>query len=264
MNIINKHTVNKFRSLISDIKTAVIFMHINPDGDAVGSALSLVAAFKQVGIQTTVIVPNSIPANLQWMPNFDRILANLPVTEVQKLCNDTELIVFVDFNHYNRVEKYTAILEECNKKTILIDHHANPMQKVDLLVSNINVSSTCEIIFELLRLSKFQLTVDIASCIYAGIITDTGNFSYSSNNIHTFETVIALLKLGLDKDKITGLIYKNLPAEQVKLLGHILDQRMVIMPEKNVAYPDDFLIHRQSHRRLCHFLLYDIAVQPFP
>jgi len=211
-------------------------MHINPDGDAVGSALSLVAAFNQMDIKSFVIAPNSVPGNLHWMPNFNRIYVNLPVSEVQEICNNSDLIISVDFNYYSRVEKYAALLEECNKPSVLIDHHAKPVQKVDLLISNINVSCTCEIIFELLKLSKFQLTVDIASCIYVGIITDTGIFSYSSSNIKTFESVIELLRLGIDKDKITNLVYKSLPVEQIKLLGHIIHQQMIIMSDFPVGY----------------------------
>ena len=236
MSAVNQDIIKKFCELTSNVKKAIIFMHVNPDGDAVGSALALSIAFKQCGIDAKVVVPNAVPGNLQWMPNFECISASLPVDEIRKMCNETDIVIAVDFSNFSRIDKYAKVIEECGKKTILIDHHTNPIQNVDLLISDTNVSSTCEIIFELLQKVGFQLTTEIATCIYVGIITDTGNFNYNSNNVETFENVIELLKLGIDKDNITNLVYKNLPVEQVQLLGHILFQRMVVMPQKNVAY----------------------------
>ncbi len=233
----HKQTLENFQTLLKNTRNALIFTHTNPDGDAIGSALALVTLFKQINISTTVAIPNRVPENLRWLPNFDAVREGLPKKEVEGLANGSDLVICVDFNQSGRVEKYSPLLDHCTKPLVLIDHHANPQLKANISFSIIETSSTCELIHQLFKnIPDVKPDVDFASCVYAGIITDTGMFSYSSGYIETFETVIDLLKLGIDKDKITQNIYNTQSENRLRLLGFALNERMVVMHGISTAY----------------------------
>jgi phosphoesterase RecJ-like protein len=232
-----QQTVAEFQKQLKNTRNAIIFTHVNPDGDAIGSALALVAQFKQREINTHVLIPNRVPENLRWLPNFDTVREGLTKTEVQSMVEASDMVICVDFNHSGRVEKYAPVIDYCKKPVVLIDHHANPQIKANMAFSYIETSSTCELIHHLFALlPDFKADVDFATCIYVGIITDTGMFSYSSGYVETFETVIDLLKLGINKDKITQNIYNTLSESRLRFLGYALNERMVVMHEIHTAY----------------------------
>lgn len=234
---INKKAINSFIDFIKKSKNIVIFTHTNPDGDAVGSALALVSILKQLNKKTNVIIPNRVPENLRWLPNFETICEGIPKIEVEKILLSADIVICVDFNQASRVEKYTQILNSCDKPIILIDHHTNPQLRADIAFSHLNVSSTCELIYHIFKhIPFFEADVDFATCIYVGIVTDTGIFKYSSNNISTFQTVIDLINLGIDKDTITQNIYNSLSENSLRLLGYSLNERMVVLDNLYTAY----------------------------
>lgn len=234
---INKQTVNSFIDFIKRSKNVVIFTHTNPDGDAVGSALALVSMFKQLNIKTNVIIPNRVPENLRWLPNFETICEGIPKIEVEKILLSADIVICVDFNQACRVERYTQILSSCNKPIVLIDHHTNPQLRADIIFSYIKVSSTCELIYHIFKhIPIVKANIDFATCIYVGIVTDTGIFKYSSNYISTFQTVIELIRLGIDKDEITQNIYNAVSKNSLRLLGYSLNERMVVLDDLYTAY----------------------------
>jgi phosphoesterase RecJ-like protein len=234
---INKQAISSFVDFIKRSKNIAIFTHTNPDGDAIGSALALVSMFKQLNIETNVIIPNYVPENLRWLPNFETIHEGIPKIEVEKILQSTDIVICVDFNQASRVEKYTQILNGCDKPLILIDHHTNPQLKAEVVFSYIEVSSTCELIYHIFKhIPIVKANVDFATCIYVGIVTDTGVFKYSSNYISTFQTVIDLINLGIDKDTITQNIYNTLSENSLRLLGYSINERMVVLDDLYTAY----------------------------
>ena len=237
MSAINSTNTQQFFNLLKDTKSVLIFSHVNPDGDAVGSSLALTSAFKSININTQVVLPNRAPENLRWLPNFECIAEGLPKTKVKALIEASDLIICVDFNQSSRVEKYKKLLDECTKPIVLIDHHQDPKLNSTISFSDTKVSSTCELVHLILRQNP-DITLDenYATCIYVGIITDTGVFSYSSSHTELFSTVIELINLGIKKDYITQQIFNTLSENRLRFLGYTLNERMVVMPEVNSAY----------------------------
>lgn len=229
--------IQKFQDLISNAKNVLIFSHVNPDGDALGSSLALATAFKTIGIKSHVIFPNRVPENLRWLPNFDCVIEGHSKTEISELATQADLIICVDFNQWSRIERYTSVFTDNDKPLILIDHHTNPKIEATISFSDTEVSSTCELVHQILKQIPFIIqTKEYATSIYVGIITDTGMFSYSSSHANLFSTVIELINLGIEKDNITQLIYNNQSESRLRLLGYALNERMVVLSDINTAY----------------------------
>ncbi len=237
MIIFNQQAIDDFIDSIKKSKKIVIFTHTNPDGDAIGSSLALVTLFKQLNIESKVIIPNRVPENLRWLPNFETVCEGIPKNDVEDIVQYADIVICVDFNQTSRVEKYTPILNNCCKKIVLIDHHTNPQLKANITFVYTETSSTCELIHHIFKhISLVKTNIDYATCIYVGIITDTGMFKYSSSYITTFQTVIDLIKTGINKDTITQNIYNTLSENSVRLLGYSLNKRMVVLKDISTAY----------------------------
>jgi bifunctional oligoribonuclease and PAP phosphatase NrnA len=217
----------------------VIFTHRNPDGDAIGSSLALYNLFIKMGNKVDVVVPNKVPAFLKWMKDCDKIhIASGQVKKIEELIADASLIFAIDFNDFTRIDSFGEYINKSKAYKVLIDHHPDPDPLADLIISQTSVSSTAELIFyfiKALKLSKF-IDKEIAECIYCGIMTDTGCFSFNSSRTETFQTVGALLDLGIDKDRIYDLVYDNFSYSRMKLLGYCLNEKMVYLKEYNTAY----------------------------
>ncbi len=245
MNVDNSFST--LEKLLAISRKAVIFTHINPDGDAIGSGLALVALFKHRNIQSWLIVPNSVSENLRWLPNFDCVIEGAAPEKVEALLKESDVMFFVDFNQISRIEAYRSLVENSGIPRVLIDHHLNPQIEANVVFSKSEVSSTSELIhhvFSLVPNSVFD--ADYAACVYTGIVTDTGSFSYNSSWPKTFEIVAQLLRLGIDKDEITAKIFKNYSANRLRLLGHVLSQCMEIDAEHHSAFI--YLTLEDQHR----------------
>ena len=234
---LNTTDTQQFFYLLKKTKNVLIFSHANPDGDAVGSSLALATAFKSININTQIVLPNRAPENLRWLPNFEYIVEGSSKSNVKALIETSDLVICVDFNQSSRVEKYAALLDECTKPIVLIDHHQNPKLNAKISFTDTSVSSTCELVHLILKQNlDITLNEKYATCIYVGIITDTGVFSYSSSHAELFYTVIELINLGINKDYITQQIYNTQSENRLRFLGYTLNERMIVLPDLNSAY----------------------------
>ena len=224
------------REKIEKASHIVIFTHMAPDGDAMGSSLALYHFVKDrfaVG-QVTVIVPNAFPAFLGWMPGADQIRVYEKEREAcDKLIAEADLFICTDFNDPKRIgpmgEKMLA--NPCPK--ILIDHHLNPVDFADEVHSEPEASSSCEIVYRLL--ADGLLDKDIATCIYTGLMTDTGNFSYNSARCELYEIVADLIRAGVEKEKVYDAVFNQYSTDRVRLTGYALYRKMRIYPEYHLA-----------------------------
>ena len=216
-----------------------IIPHQNPDGDAIGSALGIYHLLKKYGKTVRIISPSFLPEFLRWMPDANRI------TEIGKktkdnpeLLKDIDLIICVDFNSLKRAENIYKNIAYSKAYKILIDHHLEPENFTDIIFSDSSYSSTAEFLYDILSETflKDYFDVNFATCIYTGILTDTGSFSFSSSNPNTFLVVAELLKLGIDKDTIYDKTFNGFSGNRMRFMGHILLNRMVVMPEIKSAY----------------------------
>ncbi len=232
------------KELIEKAKHIVIFTHMAPDGDAMGSSLAMYHWLKGEGLPVTgygersvhVIVPNAFPAFFKWMPGADtiRIYEN-DAKNCDPLIAEADLFICTDFNDPKRIgpmgDKMMA--NPCPK--ILIDHHLNPVDFADEVHSYPEASSSCEIVYKLLSTLNAKLSTDIATCIYTGLMTDTGNFSFNSTNCELYEIIAELVRAGIKKDEIYNAVFNQYSADRVRLTGYALYRKMRIYPEYHLA-----------------------------
>jgi phosphoesterase RecJ-like protein len=217
----------------------VIVTHRNPDGDAIGSITALYNVFKKVGYSVKMVVPNEFPSFLKWIPGAKKIHIFANETEyASQLLKNADIIFALDFNDLSRVREFQDNISGSSSYKIIIDHHPEPGNIADLLISETRVSSTAELIYSfIISLGhKHLVDKDIATCIYAGIMTDTGCFSFNSSRPETFGIVSELLIYGIEKDAIYGKIFDNFSFNRMRLMGYCLNKKMQLMPEFRTAF----------------------------
>jgi bifunctional oligoribonuclease and PAP phosphatase NrnA len=217
----------------------VIVTHRNPDGDAVGSSLALYRVLTKMGHKAQVITPNVYPEFLHWLPDNEQVLIyEKKKREAQKFMEEASVIFCLDFNDITRIREFRKLIENSNAYKVMIDHHPNPVLFADCTISDISVSSTSELLYQFFRELQLVNLVDseTAACIYAGIMTDTGAFSYNSSREQTFLIVAELLGYGFDKDKVHSLVYDNFSADRMRFLGYCLNEKMKVFPDFGAAY----------------------------
>lgn len=184
-------------------------------------------------------VPNGLPQFLDWMEGTDKILIFSKQGDmVREEIQNADLVFCLDFNEPGRLGEMQHLIEGLDATMILVDHHPEPECTADLIFSDQKVSSTAELVYQLIEgLGDVEL-IDtlIASCLYVGIMTDTGCFSFNSSLPRTFEIVEGLLLRGIDKDRIFSLVYDNYTEDRMRLLGYSLEQKLVVIPKHRTAY----------------------------
>ena len=247
----------------------VILTHMAPDGDAMGSALALyhwiqICQSEGRSVSETVcapsaqrsvavIVPNAFPAFYSWMPGAELIkIYEKEPDACSALIAAADLFICTDFNDPKRINPAGEKMMANPAPKILIDHHLkgtmdNGQWTKDY--SDPSASSACEIVYRLIAdrsadgvqtagqvdLRPLTLTEDIATCLYTGLMTDTGNFSYSSSRPEVFEMAAALLRAGIDKDAIHHAVFDQYSTDRVRLTGYALYRKMRIYPEHHIA-----------------------------
>jgi len=236
---ITSEFIEKAKAFINNAENIVIVSHKNPDGDALGSGLAMFHFLKSLNKNVTFIVPNNLPVFLNWLPAINDIV----VYENQKdhgaeLIKMANLIVMVDFNHRSRLSEMGDKIIPHNVPKIMIDHHPYPEDIADLIYSRVSSSSTAEMVFEFIDalFGKSIITKNAADCLFVGLMTDTGSFSYNCSLPFTFEVVANLLALGVDKDYITDKVYSNYSEHRLRLLGYAVHSKMTVIPEFGAAY----------------------------
>jgi bifunctional oligoribonuclease and PAP phosphatase NrnA len=235
----NKH--GKIKELLADKNLPIVIVtHTNPDGDAVGSSLGLFEYFRLAGHQNIqVITPNAYPLFLQWMPNNEKVLHAVGNSKLAKnLIMKAGVLFCLDFNSLDRTELLEKPIRETNAIKVMIDHHPDPAKDFDFLFSDVNVSSTAELVYEFIVLlgAEKLLNRQAAECLFAGIMTDTGSFSYGNNNPRTYEIASRLVSLGVDAANINRMVYNTYSENRLRLLGYCLGQKLKVLQEYRTAY----------------------------
>ncbi len=216
----------------------VIVPHINPDGDAVGSALGLARILKNWGKKATVVSPSGYAEFLKWMVGNEDVLVypdNKKRSEAA--IQSAEMLICIDFNHISRAGGLKKFVENFRGTSVLIDHHPHPEAFAQFVVSHPECSSTAELVYQFAKEIGLKEFVDTAAAeaLFCGIMTDTGSFDYNVSDPQTFQTVSELLELGIDQDKIHSLVYDNYSADRMRLMGYCLSECMEVYPEYHAA-----------------------------
>ncbi|TCN66790.1 DHH family phosphoesterase [Acetobacteroides hydrogenigenes] len=237
--MIDNSKLESLKKLLNDAECISIVTHPNPDGDAVGSSVGMCQILKNLGKEVYAIVPNSFPDFLAWMEEADKFLNfEKNPQEVINALGKSNLIICLDFNSLSRLNGMGEVVKEALAPKVLIDHHLYPEDDFILQFSELWVSSTCELVYHIAKGLDLlpMLSIGAAEALYAGIMTDTGSFSYSSSNPATFHVVADLLEMNIDKDKVHQVVYNTFSEERMRLMGYCLNEKMVVFREHKTAF----------------------------
>lgn len=226
-------------SLLSQPKKVVITTHQKPDADALGSSLSLYNFLTAFGHTVTVISPTNWPIFLSWMPGCKKVIDyEQQIAKSNSLINDADWIFCLDFNTLSRTKNMADILLNAKGLRILIDHHREPQTDVFAYgISDTGKSSTAEMVYDFICDSGHneKITKDIATCLYAGVMTDTGSFRFPSTTASVHKMVADLKEKGLNHSIVHEEIYDNFLENRFRFIGNVLSNRMEVFYEYNTA-----------------------------
>ena len=234
----NSEDISIINKILSTSKKIVVIGHKNPDGDAVGSCLGLCNFLKQKGHQVQVVMPNDFPDFLKWIPEATTIINYEQNFEDTKTAiQQAEIIFTLDFNALNRTGNLATELEQVTADFILIDHHQQPDDYALVTYSDVEMCSTSEMVFHFMeKLNSIQLlNKKIATQLYAGIMTDTGSFRFSTTTATTHRVIANLIEAGAENASIHQNVYDTNSPDRLKLLGTALNN-IVILPQFRTAY----------------------------
>ena len=234
----NKKDIIKVKQLLSTPKKIVIVSHKNPDGDAIGSSLGLYHYLVKHNHQVDVIMPNDYPDFLKWMPD-ENVVVNYEATveNSNSIINAADVIFTLDFNSLQRAGDMETVLKQSNAIIIMIDHHQQPDSYPTYTYSDVEICSTSQMVYHFIEMLDDVDLVDenIGTCLYTGIMTDTGSFRFSSTSSTTHKVVADLIDKGVDNAQIHNNVYDTNSYSRLQLLGCALNNLKVI-PELKTAY----------------------------
>lgn len=236
--IIAEELITKVKEAIIDVEKIVIVTHVGPDGDAMGSTLALWHYLMTLEKDPVIIVPTAFPDFLSWMPGSENVINyELQKESAEQRINSAELIFALDFNTPKRMANLSESITGSQAKKILVDHHLQPADFVNICVSYPEISSTSELIFRLIcRMGDFsKINLACAECIYTGMMTDTGGFTYNSTNQEIYIIISELIKIGVDKDTIYRKVFNTYSEDRLRLMGFCLFHKMKIFAEYKSA-----------------------------
>ncbi|MBQ3580848.1 MAG: bifunctional oligoribonuclease/PAP phosphatase NrnA [Bacteroidales bacterium] len=237
----DKSNLTIFKSLISDAKKIVLISHTNPDGDAIGS---LLASKRVVEAHTSAplscILPSPLPDLFAFLPGYNQIITdNQDHTRCEQALLEADLIIALDLNNAPRVDNLAQALSDSKAHKVLIDHHHSPDTNLfHLLFSIPEFSSTCELAYWLFTAMYGDDAIDqpTARCLYSGICTDTGFFSYSCESPTVFEAASRLVALDIDPAGIHDEISNCFSINRMEFYGYAISNRLKILHDLHVAY----------------------------
>ena len=230
--------IQAIQLLLSTPKKIAIIPHRSPDGDAMGSTLGLYHFLLKNNHFPTVISPNEFPDFLDWLPGAE----NVRIFEKDKknctaILEEAELIFTLDFNALHRVGEMENVLNNLKAPFIMIDHHQSPDNYAAYTYSDIAFGSTCEMLYNFICFLGKKQDIDktIGTCIYTGILTDSGSFRFPKTTGTTHRIIADLIDLGVGNTEIPTLLFDNSSYGRLQLLGRAL-QNMKVLADYKTAY----------------------------
>lgn len=230
--------IQAIQLLLATPKKIAIIPHRNPDGDAMGSTLGLYHFLLKNNHLPTVVSPNEFPDFLAWMPGSDTVkIFEKDKVNCSKILEEAELIFTLDFNALHRVGELENVLNTLKSPFIMIDHHEKPDDYAAYTYSDVRFGSTCEMIYNFISFlgKKSEIDKTIGTCIYTGILTDSGSFRFPKTTGTTHRIIADLIDLGVENTRIPTLLFDNSSYSSLQLLGRAL-QNMKVLTEQKTAY----------------------------
>ncbi len=211
---------------------------MTPDGDALGSSLCLKHTLDAIGKKACVIIPDTPPESLMFLPGMDNItIASYHPIRATALLQNANLIFCLDFNDMKRIDRMAPMIEQSTAQRIVVDHHLNPSIPADILISYPEKSSTAVLIFLLIEALGLieKMPLNAAECCCAGMMTDTGNFSYNSNDADLYRVLSLLVAKGVDKDRLYTHLFNTNTISRIRIMGYGQYAKMQLFPEHQAA-----------------------------
>jgi phosphoesterase RecJ-like protein len=231
--------INEFYSILNQPFKAVITCHQKPDGDAMGSVLGLYHFLKQLGHDVRVVSPTNWANFLDCMPGTDTVIDfEKERSFASALINQADYLFCLDFNILHRTKHLESVAVQSKCQKILIDHHQEPdIQSFEYGISDVKKSSTCEMIYDFIIESGYAdcINLDIATCLYTGVMTDTGSFRFPSTTASVHKMVGHLKDLGLQHGPIHEQIYDQSSENRLQFMGNVFLNRMEVFLDKKTA-----------------------------
>ncbi|MFO8054499.1 MAG: DHH family phosphoesterase [Bacteroidales bacterium] len=231
--------INRINKLLKDDPHVVILSHANPDGDAIGSVLAMYGYLHKRNVKVEALLPDSIPVYYRWMEHAEAVLSAGKDPElVERRLKEADLLFCFDFNAFARVEALEKPLRNAGGLKVLIDHHPDPEMGFDIQWSDTKLSSTAELLFRFIHALGGEKFIDryVAEALYVGMMTDTGSFNFNSDHPDMYLVLHQLVSLGVNPALLHQRVYDNFSHQRMRLLGHCLLHKMVVIPEAKTAY----------------------------
>ena len=230
--------IQAIQLLLSTPKKIAIIPHRGPDGDAMGSTLALYHFLLKNNHIPIVVSPNEFPDFLSWMPGSETVkIFEKDKENCTKILEDAEVIFTLDFNALHRTGEMEHVLSQLKAPFVMIDHHQKPDDYAAVTYSDTSFGSTCEMIYNFINFlgKKDQIDKTIGTCIYTGILTDSGSFRFPKTTGNTHRIVAELIDLGVENTEIPTLLFDNSGYDRLQLLGRAL-QNMKVIEERKTSY----------------------------
>ncbi|MDY5768210.1 MAG: DHH family phosphoesterase [Alloprevotella sp.] len=236
--------------IIQESRHVVVCAHRGPDGDALGSSLALAEYLQQLGKSVSIVLPTPFPDFLRWMPGTHAVQFYVHhERQATQVILSADTIFCLDFSQPSRLQEMQGAFMRSRATRVVIDHHLAPdLSMARLVVSCPEMSSTCELLFRvLLDLGAFEtLSRNAAVCLYTGMMTDTGGFTYNSSRPEIYEIISMLLTKGIDKDRIYRNVFHVYSTDRLRLTGYVLYEKLQFLAGGKAAY---FTLTREEMQR---------------
>ncbi len=234
---------------LASSKNIVITTHANPDADALGSSLGWMHYLRNKGLNAVVVTPTDYPDFLKWMPGNDSVkVFNKDDQGILELVKSADMIFCLDFSDLKRIDTMSSFVENSSTKKVIVDHHRHPQEFGEFMVHSTEAAATAELIYEMIEGLDGEewVTKDIAECLYAGIMTDTGSFRHSNVNAKVLHISSRLVDRGANASLIAKLIYDNNSINRLRFLGYSLWELLKVDMKAGIGY---FAISKEDAER---------------
>ena len=240
---LSQEKINALRLLVeTEPKNIVFLSHTNPDGDAIGSSLAWGEALRKKGHKVTCIVPNKYPYYLDWMAGISELVIFKTDSEGRaiKAVAEADMLFCLDFHTLSRLDEPLSrvIAQNSSAKRVLIDHHLNPSESFDVMFSHPEASSTSYLVCNIITAlwGAESISAAQAEVLYVGMMTDTGNFSFSNLTPALYRTIATLAETGINIPQIYNNVYNSFTEGRARLFGYTINRKMRFLRKGTVAY----------------------------
>ncbi len=235
----NRYDIAEIKERLASPARIVTTTHQRPDGDAMGTSLGLAHFLRRMGHEVTVIAPTDYPPNLKWLPGTeDVIIGPEQPDETVEAIEKADIVFSLDYNDLKRIEPFDKAAANTSGVKIMIDHHMYPKDFYDLAYWDDTASSAAEMVYRLImEMGKGDLIdLDIATCLYTGVMTDTGSFRFPNTTPAVHQMAAHLMKVGIKASDIQEQVFNNDSEKRLRLIGHCLTNRLEVLPFYHTAY----------------------------